>query len=413
MPEQMRYACRLTALLMALLSPLAGQAASKAEKSKDDLSQIHQRIEQLRKELDSNKEAHADATDALKESEKAISDSNKKLYDLSRQQQQNRGTLQSLEQQKATVQSTIQQQRQLLGAQLYRQYLNGQQNQLQIILQQQDPADITRQLQYFSYISRARADLIQDMQKNLTRIDKLNEQTAAALKEVNDLKAQQEKERRELQAQKNERGILLKQLASRISAQRNEIEKLKRDEKRLSDLVERLARIASQPKKTAPSKTVPDQASKPQAPVGKNETLPSNAFDGSNFAALKGKLSLPVRGEIMNRFGASREDTGVSWKGLFIRSSEGAEVKSVASGRVVFADWLRGFGNLLIVDHGSGYMSLYGNNQSLLKNVGDLVKGGDSIAEAGNSGGNEAYGVYFELRYQSKPFDPLNWTSGR
>jgi len=117
-----------------------------------------------------------------------------------------------------------------------------------------------------------------------------------------------------------------------------------------------------------------------------------------------------VRGEVTNRYGAARKDTGLSWKGLFIRAPEGAEVKSVAKGSVVFADWLRGFGNLIIIDHGDGYMSLYGNNQSLLKNLGDDVKGGDTIAAVGNTGGNESAGLYFELRRRSQPFDPLSWS---
>src|SRR5690606_38229216 len=103
------------------------------------------------------------------------------------------------------------------------------------------------------------------------------------------------------------------------------------------------------------------------------------------FAALKGKLRLPVIGDVTNRFGSAREDTGVTWKGLFIKAPTGNEVKSVASGVVVFADWLRGFGNLLIIDHGNDYMSLYGYNQSLLKQVGDEVKAGDTVAAVGNS----------------------------
>ena len=109
----------------------------------------------------------------------------------------------------------------------------------------------------------------------------------------------------------------------------------------------------------------------------------------------------------------AREDTGVSWKGLFIKSPVGNEVKSVASGVVVFADWLRGFGNLLIIDHGNDYMSLYGYNQSLLKQVGDEVKAGDTVAAVGNSGGSETSGLYFELRHRSKPFDPLSWSTVR
>ena len=125
---------------------------------------------------------------------------------------------------------------------------------------------------------------------------------------------------------------------------------------------------------------------------------------------MRGKLRLPVRGQVTNHFGASREDTGVSWKGLFIKSAEGADVKAVADGRVVFADWMRGFGNLIIVDHGNGYMSLYGNNQAVLKQVGEEVDAGDTIASVGNSGGNESNGLYYELRRNSQPFDPLSWS---
>jgi len=118
-----------------------------------------------------------------------------------------------------------------------------------------------------------------------------------------------------------------------------------------------------------------------------------------------------VRGEITNRFGSAREDTGVTWKGLFIKSSEGNEVKSIANGRVVFADWMRGFGNLMIIDHGDGYMSLYGNNETLFRRVGDAVKPGDAVASVGSSGGSTESGLYFEMRHLGKPFDPLGWVS--
>jgi septal ring factor EnvC (AmiA/AmiB activator) len=124
---------------------------------------------------------------------------------------------------------------------------------------------------------------------------------------------------------------------------------------------------------------------------------------------LKGKLVLPVKGNITNKFGAPRPDSHVLWKGLFVRAEASQPVKSVAAGRVVFADWLRGFGNLLIIDHGNGYMSLYGNNETLLKQVGDALHGGDTIASVGNSGGNEESGLYFELRHEGNPLDPVKW----
>jgi len=152
------------------------------------------------------------------------------------------------------------------------------------------------------------------------------------------------------------------------------------------------------------------------APAPVDDTPPAKAADialapaapAGAFASLKGQLRAPVAGKVAARFGSKRGD-GPSWKGVFIRTAEGADVHAVAAGRVVFADWLRGFGNLIIVDHGSQYMSIYGNNQSLLKRAGDIVKAGDPIASAGNSGGNEESGLYFELRHQGAAFDPAGW----
>ena len=132
-----------------------------------------------------------------------------------------------------------------------------------------------------------------------------------------------------------------------------------------------------------------------------------------DFTQLKGRLKLPVTGELTNRFGGQRADTGTAWKGLFIRASTGSSVKALGPGSVVFADWLRGFGNLLIIDHGDGYMSLYGNNEAVLKQEGEQVTAGEIIATVGNSGGNPESGLYFEVRYHSRPIDPLQWVGRR
>lgn len=397
----------------------ADKPKNKIEKPKEKLNNIHQRIESLTKELGKTKEAHADAADALKDSEKAISETNRKLFELQQEKKKHSESLQILQSQKLGLENTIEGQKNQLSKQVYQQYLHGQQGYLQLILQEQDPSAISRQLQYFSYISRARQALINDMQFNLGRVTKLNEETANALKEVVNLKSKQESERKNLESQKQVHSKVVQKLSSQISAQRNEIEKLKRDEKSLSQLVERLARAAQpKPQKLTQSNqsnskepsNKPDAETVPQRPLATNESVPSNAFDGSSFESLRGKLNLPVRGDITNKFGNSRLDTGLTWKGLFIKSNEGNEVKSVANGRVVFADWMRGFGNMIIVDHGGGYMSLYGNNQALLRKMGDTVKGGDTIASVGNSGGNDTAGLYYELRSRSKPFDPMSWS---
>lgn len=162
-------------------------------------------------------------------------------------------------------------------------------------------------------------------------------------------------------------------------------------------------KLAQQPKPEPKDESSTTPVAAKPADIALAPAAPAGAFE-----ALKGQLRAPVAGKLAARFGAKRGD-GPSWKGVFIRATEGADIHAIAGGRVVFAEWLRGFGNLIIVDHGGQYMSIYGNNQSLLKRAGDIVKAGDAIASAGNSGGNEESGLYFELRHQGRPFDPAGW----
>ena len=414
------------------LAPLPTVAANKNALSKTDLADLQTRISELKKEFNVTQGAHKDAADALKESEQAISVANKKLYEISRQQQQNQKILSKLNAQSGTINSTLAQQQVLLSKQLSHQYMHGQQSYAQLMLQSEHPSQLARDLHYYSYIANARAKLIAEMRTNLDKVAELNDKTAEALAATVALKQKQIDERRTLEQQKREKNTVVRSLSQQMSAQRSEIKKLTRDEKRLSELVTRLAKVipparkkTSKPAGKNTSKQTPNKSdidaeesntqttSSNQTVVATNNTLPSNEFSDTSFAALKGKLRLPVRGNVTNRFGSSREDSGISWKGLFISANEGAEVKSVANGRVVFADWLRGFGNLVIVDHGGGYMSLYGNNQAALKQVGDNVSAGDTIASVGNSGGNVSHGLYYELRRQSRPFDPLSWSTLR
>ena len=389
-------------------------SAKKIDVAKEDLSDLHEKITVLKKELDNNQAAHKDAADALKDSETAISSANKKLRDINQQQNKNKNTLSTLKKQSLTLNENLGEQQKRLNSLLRQQYMHGNQSYTQLILQNKNPSEIARDVKYFSYIAKQHAKVIDDMQGSLVKVKALNNKTAEALREVTELKAKQEAQKQTLVQQKQQKTKLVKTLSKQISAQRGEIKKLTRDEKNLSNLVERLAKII--PKKV---KKVKQKIAKPvdEGKDGKsnqvlasNEQTPTNMYSGSNFSSLKGKLRLPARGELTNRFGAKRDDTGISWKGLFIRATEGADVKTVASGRVVFADWMRGFGNLIIVDHGSGYMSLYGNNQAMLKFVGEEVTAGDAIASIGNSGGNESNGVYYELRRNSQPFDPMTWS---
>ncbi len=401
-------------------------APNKVNQTKQELVDLQKKLEDMKKNLDSTQAAHHDAADALKESEIEISSTNKKLYEINQLQQKNKQKLNQLNQQSEKITKQLQSQQAILGKQLYAQYTKGKQDHAQMILQNQNPNEIARDMHYFSYIAKARSALIKKMQGNLQTLAELNEKTTEALQEVSALKTEQLAQKKNLQVQKQAKSAVVKQLSTQIAEQRNQIQKLSRDEKSLSNLVEKLARIAQEQekqRKLAASKTdkkttssgdnLTENPLKPKQKeiIARNESLPSADISGIHFSALKGKLRLPVRGSVLNRFGTSREDTGISWKGLFIQAAEGSEVKSVAGGRVVFADWMRGFGNLIIIDHGQGYMSLYGNNQAILKSVGTSVSAGDVIASVGNSGGNETNGLYYELRKQSQPFDPLSWSN--
>ena len=231
--------------------------------------------------------------------------------------------------------------------------------------------------------------------------------------------------------QKQQRQATLAKISQQIESRRKELGALQQDEKRLTKLIDGLSRIIAQqkakPRPTPPAPAAtpaprpqhgerPDRSEppRPTTPGIDNNKTPeaTTAYSGSDFGKLRGNLRLPVKGTVTNRFGSQRQE-GNTWKGLFIRAASGGEVHAIASGRVVFADWMRGFGNLLIVDHGDGYLTIYGNNESLYKQAGENVKSGEVVAVIGNSGGNPESGLYFELRHQGQPLDPLKWVSLR
>ena len=368
--------------------------AAPPKSSPEDLKQLRQRIDALQKDLASKEESRSEAADALRESEQAISGASRKLSELAQEQRAANGSLSQLQTRSNTVKSDIDRQQLQLAKLLYRQYVGGQHEYLRLLLNQQDPNLIARELHYYNYLSRAHIESINALRTSLEQLDELTRESHNKSLEIAAIRAEQAKQKKHLEQEKAGHKKLLANISLQVEQQRREISKLKRDEERLSRLVERIGKLLAQ---------------KNRVSTLSNSRLPDASTDGNPFAALKGRLSLPIRGELINRFGSQRADGGMTWKGLFIRAPSGEEVKSIAGGRVVFADWLRGFGNLMIVDHGSGYMSLYGNNESIHKRVGDSVKSGDTIAAVGNSGGNADSGLYFELRHQGKPFDPLNW----
>lgn len=360
----------------------------------DELDNLRKHISVLQKELEKTSESQSEAADELRESERAISNSKRKLAELALQHRAADHTLEKLKQQAQQLERDMQSQQAMLSKLLYQQYLGGKQEYFKLLLNNHDPDQAAREMRYYEYIARGRSTWLNTLRVNLAQLNEIVQQTQQKSGEIAALQEEENAQQKILEKDKLARQHVISQFALQLKQQRHEIGRLQRDENRLSQLVAKLSKILTRQKNKG---------------VFSNDKLPDNRFDGKPFEQLKGKLTLPVMGEVVNKFGSARPDSTVLWRGLLLRAASGQPVKAVAAGRVVFADWLRGFGNLLIIDHDQGYMSLYGNNETLYKQVGDILRGGDTVAAVGNSGGNENSGVYFELRHKGEPLDPIKW----
>lgn len=383
--------------LLLALSPGAYGAAT-ATQAQDDLRELRGRITALQKKLTADEETKNEAADALRESEKAISEANRELHDLNRQSRTTSAHLGALRKSSLETGNALRTQQELLGSMLRQQYRQGQPEALRLVLSREDPNEMARQFHYLAYIARARAQFVDGLRANLREINRLKDEMAIEVSALAQIAAGQVAQKKRLEQQKRARAKVLSRISQDISTRQRQIRAMQNNESRLSRLVDQLAKVVRRPAAGGRTRT---------------ESVPSGKGDDSPFSALRGLLALPVRGELGSRFGGPRQDGGVTWKGLFIAAKTGEDVRAVAGGRVVYADWLRGFGNLLIVDHGENYMTLYANAEALLKQVGEVIRGGETIATVGNSGGNTESGLYFEMRHEGKPFDPLAWVKLR
>lgn len=387
----------LTRLLLLVLCNLILFSTAYADRQ-EELENLREHIAAMQRELEKTSGSKSEAADALRDSERAISNSNRKLAELATQQRAADKKLNELQKQEQLLAGSMAEQRVLLGRLLYQQYLGGKQEYLKLLLNNQNPNQVARDLRYYQYIAHNRANWLTSLHDDLAALNALSVATRQQRTELTSLRTEQSAQKKILEKEQRARHQVLGNISQQLRQQRREIKRLQHNENRLAQLVDKLAKMLAQPK---------------SGTLFRNDTLPDNRFDGSPFDQLKGKLVLPVKGEVTNQFGTPRPDSSVLWKGLFLRTPAGQSVKAIAAGQVVFADWLRGFGNLLIVDHGKGYMSLYANNETLFRQVGDMLHGGDTIATVGNSGGNQDSGLYFELRHESKPLDPIKWVAAK
>ena len=401
----------VTSLCLAAFLVSTAFAAS-VDARKEELQDLKGRIESLRREMTAAEESKSHASDQLREVESAISGANRRLHELGAERAAVKSELADLDSQSQRLEGQTGTQRNQLAQLLNRAFVGGDSDALKLLLSGQDPNQSARDRYFLTQLSRAKAELIQQLRSAAAEKKRLAEAARERHAQLAEIERQQQEGRSQLLERKKQRAARLIAVADKLKAQRREIDTLRRDEQRLSRLIDGLIRIAAAKKSRA--RPAPDGGHKDgsrgktqaQAPKLKNPD-PGNV--GGAFAALRGRLPLPVKGSIAGRFGSQRPEGGAVWKGIFIRAAEGAEVRAVAEGTVVFSDWLRGFGNLLVVDHGDDFLSVYGNNESLLAAVGASVKGGQSVATVGNSGGNPDSGLYFELRHRGQAFNPLKW----
>jgi len=387
------------ALAAAALVPAGAGAGEKG-----DLEALRKKVGRLRGDLAGAEGSRAEAADQLRESERAISEANRAVRELADALAAARSGLRELDGETARVGTARAAREAELESLLRARYVSGQPGTLALLLSGDQPSRIARELGYVGYLSRAYADLVQALESDQRRLATLGEEARAKAEELGVLERSQRAERERLVREQAERAAVLAKVSDQIRKQQRELATLERNEKRLARLVEELAKAI----RPAPAPPPPREKSLPR-----NEKVPEPGGSAGVFSSLKGQLRLPVRGELTGRFGAPRAGGGLVWKGVFVRAPEGEEVRAVAAGRVVFADWLRGFGNLLVLDHGQGFLTIYGNNQSIVKRPGDDVKGGEVVATVGATGGVEESGLYFEVRQQGRPVDPLAWVNTR
>lgn len=460
--------CIALALAMPGASAATARSKQKAE-AEAARAGIAQKLSTLKRDIGRTEDAREDAADTLAESEEAISHANRSLRELAAEQGETNQRLKELEATRDKLAQTVEAQKKQLSTLLREHYMAGNEDRIKLLLSGDNPNRINRDLQLMAYVSQAQARLLNSLRSNLAAIETNQQEARNAKAELEEIAQEEREQKALLEKEKAQRASLLGKLSQRLLSQRKQVGKLERDEQRMAGLVDKLsqlireqaeaaaaakrrreaqalaaakaraearalaeARIRAERERQAaqgarpdakpavPFKPEPIDADQPeraqQAQAARDEEKAARAADialgpaapEGAFASLRGKLRAPVLGKLGARFGAKR-GSGPSWKGVFIKADEGSEVKAVAAGRVVFASWMRGFGNLIIIDHGSEYLSIYGNNQALLKHEGDAVKGGDSIASAGNTGGNEESGLYFELRHRGKEFDPASW----
>lgn len=422
-------------ILLALTCLLSPAFADERAQTQQQLDATRQDIAELQKMLGKLQQEKSGVQKDLRGTETEMGKLEKQVEALQKELKKTESELERLDGEKKKLQAARVEQQRLIAIQARAAYQSGRQEYLKLLLNQQNPEKFARTLTYYDYLSQARLEQLKNFNetlRQLANVEKdINLQQAQLLVQQGNLDSQREeldKVRKERQAALAKLNDQYKERDQKLQARQQDQADLAKVLKTIEETLARQAREAEQARqkallaqqeaerqrqRDAASQNTPDEAPKRPRPTPGAMVSSSGESFGGPFASARGKLPWPVDGRLLARFGETRgDDARTKWDGVMISAASGSQVHAVHGGRVVFADWLRGAGLLVILDHGNGYLSLYGHNQSLLKKPGDVVKAGEAISTVGTSGGQDTPALYFAIRQQGRPTDPSQWCRG-
>jgi septal ring factor EnvC (AmiA/AmiB activator) len=381
-------------LFVVLLTSCSWANADKAIAPAQELKAVKTEIQSISNDVNLNKASKESLFKQLKQQSRDVAELNKELNVLGQKMNKLSVELSQLVLKRQEQHKTHGQQLEALNQQIRAAFINGQPSVIKVVLNQESSATLSRSTIYYRYFHQARQQQLSKITETLQNLSEDQKVLFAAQKKQQQFYADQESKRATLKVKAKQREATLTALDKKITSQDARLQLLRKQELSLQALLKSLNNPKTSDISTPKKQGIPTY-SKP-----KNQQA---------FAKNVGGLVWPVKGKLLAHYGSPRNLGKLTWQGIMIAASSGDNVVATASGRVVFADWLRGFGLLLIIDHGDQYMSLYGNNESLLKQVGEQVKAGDLIAQSGENDVRQQAGLYFEIRYKGSPTNPMKW----
>ena len=391
--------CLGLALLVSLPAGLDAAAApgrtgagpAKAGQTKEDLARVRDRIRGLEKQNRQDLDRRGELERQLREAETEASQTRRELNATRRQLAEAERRLATLNGQLEATRSNLDKQRTALAGQLRLAHITGGSERIKAIFNQEDPAELGRRLTWLGYLARSRGELLGSIQASLDALEQDRLAVAGQRATLAALEAQRRKQLGELDSSRQQRASVVASLDAEVKGQKRQLARARTEAAGLERVLREIERAAAQAQR---EQQVPDRAPAPPAP-GKS----------------LGKGRWPVKGQMLADFGQSRAGGKMRWDGVLIAAPAGTEVRAIRPGRVVYADWLPGLGLLLVLDHGGGYLSLYGHNQDLTRQVGDRVADGDVFAHVGDTGGQSRPALYFEVRRNGRPVNPQQWAN--